>query len=116
LQTKYELGVNSLVPLHLAADALETELDDIVTEKSLLHDEDRAATDDAEAMERFYHPYEQWDVPELYKRMLGRIVSRSLRSAVPELTLRDKRTGTFVSHRDIGIGVSQLLPVLVNAY
>ncbi len=26
----------------------------------------------------------------------------------------DKRTGTFISHRDTGIGVSQLLPVLVK--
>lgn len=45
-----------------------------------------------------------------------KIIQRSSRSAVPELTLMDKRTGTFVSHRDIGIGVSQLLPVLVKAY
>ena len=30
--------------------------------------------------------------------------------------LIDKRTGTPVSHRDVGIGVSQVLPVLVSAY
>ena len=28
----------------------------------------------------------------------------------------DKRTNTPVSHRDIGIGISQVLPVLVSAY
>ena len=28
----------------------------------------------------------------------------------------DQRSGTVVSHRDIGIGVSQVLPVLVGAY
>ena len=33
-----------------------------------------------------------------------------------ELVLIDKRTGTPVSHRDVGIGVSQVLPVLVSAY
>ena len=32
------------------------------------------------------------------------------------LVLIDKRTGTPVSHRDVGIGVSQVLPVLVSAY
>jgi predicted ATPase len=48
--------------------------------------------------------------------MLWQIIQRSSRSAMPELTLLDKRTGTFVSHRDIGIGVSQLLPVLVKAF
>ena len=37
-------------------------------------------------------------------------------SEIGELVLLDKRTGTFVSHRDVGIGVSQVLPVLVSAY
>lgn len=32
------------------------------------------------------------------------------------ITLLDKRTNTRVSHRDVGIGVSQILPVLVHAY
>ncbi len=35
---------------------------------------------------------------------------------VQELILKDKRTDTEVSHRDVGIGVSQVLPVLVGAY
>ena len=33
-----------------------------------------------------------------------------------ELVLIDRRTDTQVSHRDVGIGVSQVLPVLVSAY
>lgn len=33
-----------------------------------------------------------------------------------ELVLIDLRTNTPVSHRDVGIGVSQVLPVLVSAY
>ena len=36
--------------------------------------------------------------------------------AIPDLALIDKRTDTPVSHRDVGIGVSQVLPVLVSAY
>jgi hypothetical protein len=36
--------------------------------------------------------------------------------ALQDLVLIDKRTGTAVSHRDVGIGVSQVLPVLVSAY
>jgi predicted ATPase len=35
---------------------------------------------------------------------------------VRELVLRDKRTDTIVSHRDVGIGISQVLPILVSAY
>ena len=30
--------------------------------------------------------------------------------------LKDKRTDTTVSHRDVGIGISQVLPVLASAY
>ena len=33
-----------------------------------------------------------------------------------ELVLIDRRRNTVVSHRDVGIGVSQVLPVLVNAF
>jgi hypothetical protein len=33
-----------------------------------------------------------------------------------DVVLVDMRTGTEVSHRDVGIGVSQVLPVLVQAY
>ena len=33
-----------------------------------------------------------------------------------DLVLIDKRTSTPVSHRDVGIGVSQVLPVLVSSY
>jgi len=35
---------------------------------------------------------------------------------IQELNLIDRRSGTIVSHRDVGIGVSQVLPVLVTAY
>lgn len=35
---------------------------------------------------------------------------------VQELILKDKRTDTEVSHRDVGIGISQVLPVLVGAF
>jgi len=35
---------------------------------------------------------------------------------IGELVLQDKRTSVVVSHRDVGIGVSQVLPVLVSAY
>ena len=34
----------------------------------------------------------------------------------PELILVDQSTDTVVSHRDVGIGISQVLPVLVSCY
>ena len=35
---------------------------------------------------------------------------------LPELILVDQSTETVVSHRDVGIGISQVLPVLVSCY
>lgn len=40
----------------------------------------------------------------------------SVRATATDLSLLDLRTGTRVTHRDIGVGVSQILPVLVSAY
>jgi len=55
------------------------------------------------------------DEEELAERWTEQLVeSRS--EALQDLVLIDKRTGTPVSHRDVGIGVSQVLPVLVSAY
>jgi predicted ATPase len=36
--------------------------------------------------------------------------------ALRELVLLDQRSNTTVSHRDVGLGISQVLPVLVSAY
>lgn len=36
--------------------------------------------------------------------------------SLDELIMVDQRSNTVVSHRDVGIGVSQVLPVLVNAF
>jgi predicted ATPase len=49
---------------------------------------------------------------EKWTRELARASVDQLR----DLVLIDKRTNTPVSHRDIGIGISQVLPVLVSAY
>ena len=38
------------------------------------------------------------------------------RGITKELMLTDLRTNTRVSHRDVGIGISQVIPVLVSAY
>lgn len=52
---------------------------------------------------------EEW-VREIEETLGARGDTRS------ELVLIDKRSSTPVSHRDVGIGVSQVLPVLVSAY
>lgn len=55
------------------------------------------------------------DEGELSDRWVEEMVA-ARSDALRQLVLIDKRTGTAVSHRDVGIGVSQVLPVLVSAY
>jgi predicted ATPase len=56
------------------------------------------------------------DSEKLVQWLYDEIQNRPERTPVDELVLRDCRTETRVSHRDVGIGVSQVLPVLVHAY
>ena len=46
----------------------------------------------------------------------AREIMQSRGEGLHDLVLLDKRSGTVVTHRDVGIGVSQALPVLVSAY
>jgi hypothetical protein len=54
--------------------------------------------------------------PEELRPALEAELGASGLEAIQELVLVDKRSGTRVTHRDVGIGVSQVLPVLVAAY
>jgi hypothetical protein len=56
------------------------------------------------------------DDQELVSRLYEGIQTRAQRGAVDELILMDLRSNTLVTHRDVGIGISQVLPVLVHAY
>ena len=47
---------------------------------------------------------------------LLRAIETSDADRIRELVLLDQRTNTVVTHRDVGIGISQVLPVLVMAY
>jgi predicted ATPase len=56
-----------------------------------------------------------FDDPESAAIAFVKRVSSEL-DKINELILMDNRTRTQVSHRDVGIGISQVLPVLVTAY
>ena len=49
------------------------------------------------------------------EELIGDLV-KARGEVLQDLVLIDKRFGTSVTHRDVGIGVSQVLPVLVSAY
>ena len=72
-------------------------------------DDDEAIDATVDLMDAFV------DSEEITKKWVRELVdARS--EALQDLVLVDKRSGTPVSHRDVGIGVSQVLPVLVSAY
>jgi predicted ATPase len=54
--------------------------------------------------------------PEAEATKLRDIIRSSDIEKLNELIMIDRRSNTVVSHRDVGIGVSQILPVLVSAY
>ena len=53
---------------------------------------------------------------ELLSEFLAERMVEAQPEEIQDLVLVDQRTDTPVSHRDVGIGVSQVLPVLVSAY
>ena len=55
------------------------------------------------------------DTDELSQHLADSMVDAQSEE-IRDLVLVDQRTDTPVSHRDVGIGVSQVLPVLVSAY
>lgn len=136
LQTPYELVVRDLVPDRVISSELsariEKSLHDLLLD--LFKSDDQSLLDKILELQSTQHPNEFPDMSseemlpeiealvarftdsdemaELWTRELARASADQLR----DLVIIDKRTDTPVSHRDIGIGVSQVLPVLVSAY
>jgi len=54
--------------------------------------------------------------PERAASEIAKTIEESDADRIRELVLVDQRTNTVVTHRDVGIGISQVLPVLVMAY
>ena len=58
---------------------------------------------------------EKCDTEEIARNWVQGVVEAA-HDALSDLVLVDKRAGTIMSHRDVGTGVSQVLPVLIAAY
>lgn len=63
----------------------------------------------------FSFEYTVFDLIDQHLRTLAPIIATDVQGK-EYLTLVDERTGTIVSHRDVGIGISQVLPVLVYSF
>jgi len=133
LKTPYEIEVRDLLPASAIAGELPAKFE------AALHDMAAALLVRLGGRERFelstlaerLSEIEQEPsdvIPELEELVSGVIdieeisghwaeeMVASRPETLQDLVLLDKRSGTPVSHRDVGIGVSQVLPVLVAAY
>jgi hypothetical protein len=99
LQTRYELRIRHL----LTIDDLDQDYTAII--ESL---EQRFTSDEA--------PFDGDLFGEIYSALEKIKDNEATLTDIQELNLVDMRSNTIVSHRDVGIGVSQVLPVLVSAY
>ena len=121
MKTPYELRVRDLLPADTLAPQLATGLTDSVEqvlesvrqefELELVEVGDLSGTDVAALVPSLV----EFEAEPTSERWVQRIVE-ARREIIQDLVLIDKRSNTPVSHRDVGIGVSQVLPVLVSAY
>jgi hypothetical protein len=119
LQTPYALAVRELVAIDDLEPTLVHELDQLQEEGFALEGAPDAKytikldTGEKEVVsEGFLHGVDT----EAAARKLRDAVRSADVEKVHELVLIDRRTDTIVTHRDVGIGISQVLPVLVAAY
>jgi len=139
MKTPYELQVRDLLPAdtlspHLAA-GLTDSLEDLTRRLLVkMEGEDRSeALSLALESARYELEFGTADIGDLsdiaVAELVGSLVDaeptseewvrrivKARREIIQDLVLIDKRSTTPVSHRDVGIGVSQVLPVLVSAY
>jgi len=108
LSTPYELSIKNM----LTIDDLGADYEEIIEqiEKAFVEDD----------QDRLGGSNEKGVGGDLFGTLYGALSEIKKKEAnlasIQELVLIDRRTDTQVSHRDVGIGVSQVLPVLVSAY
>jgi predicted ATPase len=137
LQTSYELVVRDLVPDRVIArelspkiaKALHDVVRDLLRPAAASGDEHQSldlwAAELSEELERVTPEGVLPDIEGIISNLVDldtvaekwtHELARANVDQLRDLVLIDKRTNTPVSHRDIGIGISQVLPVLVSAY
>ena len=110
LKSPYELVVRDLVALDQLQNPVEDALQGLLEDGLDLEPQYDDDPNQPEGMVPIIKD------PEAEVGRLMDTIAESNVERITELILRDLRTRTVVSHRDVGIGVSQVLPVLVAAY
>lgn len=107
LQTRYELVIRDLVGIDQLEAPLLEGLESLGDRLDVDYEPDDEGATEAVPVIRD---------PEAEVARLRETIRLADLEKLSELILVDRRSNTVVSHRDVGIGVSQVLPVLVSAY
>jgi len=108
LQTPYEIVLRDLIGIDQLDEPLLEGLEKI--------NEDGLDIEPDIDRDHFAAPLPVIKDPEKEALKLQELIRASDIEKLNEIIMIDRRSNTIVSHRDIGIGVSQVLPVLVTAY
>ena len=106
LQTPYELILRDLVGIDQLEGPLLDGLEQIELDMEPDYDDSTTPTG----------AYPVVKDPEAEAVKIRDLIRSSDIDKLNELIMIDRRSNTVVSHRDVGIGVSQVLPILVGAY
>ena len=106
LQTPYELILRDLVGIDQLEGPLLDGLEQIELDMKPDYDDSPTPTG----------AYPVVKDPEAEAVKIRDLIRASDIDKLNELIMIDRRSNTVVSHRDVGIGVSQVLPILVGAY
>ena len=109
LQTPYEMVVRRLVDIDRLDESLAEGLEQ-------LNDEGLGLELDGPYEDMEGQVYPVIENVDAQAARLRDIIQSSDIEKLSELIMIDRRSNTTVSHRDVGIGISQVLPVLASAY
>lgn len=109
LQTPYELILRDLVGIDQLEGPLLEGLESLNEEGLEIQYEEESQYTSASAWPTIKDP-------EAEAVKIRDLIRASDIDKLNELIMIDRRSNTVVSHRDVGIGVSQVLPILVGAY
>lgn len=117
LKTPYKLVVRSLVAADQLKDPLAGGLEAIADDEDAMF---LGSVDKDGFVMNHYPPRDDarpfFQDVDASAEVLAKAIESSDIDRIRELVLVDQRTSTVVTHRDVGIGISQVLPVLVMAY
>jgi len=114
LKTRYELRIRSLGALDALEEPLAEAIDGLPIE--VVQEGFEGGNDSSGRYIDGEPPLYGIKNPQAEAERVLKFLQQAVGEKYDELVLIDLRSNTPVTHRDVGIGISQVLPVLVHAY